>query len=56
VETIAMEDTGVIKNLGWSALEEWLNSEELHRLHTADGSAVTCLNSLLACVQKTKTS
>ena len=56
VETIAMEDTGVITNLGRSALEEWLNSEELHRLHAADGSAVTCLNSLLARVQNTKTS
>ena len=56
VEMIAMEDTGVITNLGRSALEEWLNSEELHRLNAADGSAVTCLNSLLARVQKTKTS
>jgi hypothetical protein len=56
VETIAMEDIGVITNLGRSALEEWLNSEELHQLHAADGSAVTCLNSLLARVQKTKTS
>jgi hypothetical protein len=56
VETIAMEDTGVITNLGRAALEEWLNSEEVHRLHAADGSAVTCLNSLLARVQKTKTS
>jgi hypothetical protein len=51
-----MEDIGVITNLGRSALEEWLNSEELHQLHAADGSAVTCLNSLLARVQKTKTS
>jgi hypothetical protein len=50
------EDTGVITNLGRPALEEWLKSEELHRLHAADGSAVTCLNSLLARVQKTKTS
>ena len=56
VETIAMEDIGVITNLGRFALEEWLNSEELHGLHAADGSAVTCLNSLLARVQKTKTS
>jgi hypothetical protein len=54
VETIAMEDTGVITNLGRSALEEWLNSEELHRLQAADGSAVTCLNSLLARVQNKK--
>jgi hypothetical protein len=54
VETIALEDTGVITNLERPALEEWLNSEELHRLHAADGSAVTCLNSLIARVQKTK--
>ncbi|RZU40392.1 hypothetical protein BDD14_1846 [Edaphobacter modestus] len=56
VETIAMEDTRVITNLRRPELEEWLNSEELQRLHAADGSAVTCLNALLARVQKTKTS
>ncbi len=56
VEMIAMKDTGVISNLDQPALEEWLNSEELHRLQAADGSALTCLNSLLARVQKTKTS
>ncbi|WP_165419995.1 hypothetical protein [Edaphobacter modestus] len=51
-----MEDTRVITNLRRPELEEWLNSEELQRLHAADGSAVTCLNALLARVQKTKTS
>ena len=56
VDTIAMEDTGVISDLGQPALEEWLNSEKLHRLQAADGSELTCLSSLLACVQKTKTS
>jgi hypothetical protein len=50
-----MERTGVISNVDQSALEEWLNSKELHRLETTDGSALICLNSLLARVQKTKT-
>ena len=54
VESIALERTGVISNLDQSALEEWLNSEDLHRLEAADGSAPICLSSLLARVQKTK--
>jgi hypothetical protein len=56
VEMIAMKDVSVISNLDPRALEEWLHSEELHRLQAPDGSALTCLNSLLALVQKTKTS
>jgi hypothetical protein len=51
VEMIALEDMGVISNLEPPELEEWLNSGEL--LQAADGSALTCLNSLLARVQKT---
>lgn len=47
---------GVIFNLDRPALEEWLNSGELHRSQGADGSAQVCLNSLLARVQNTKTS
>jgi hypothetical protein len=53
VEMIALEDMGVISNLERPELEEWLNSGELHRLQATDGSALTCLNSLLARVQKT---
>jgi hypothetical protein len=56
VELIAMEDTGVISNLDQPALEEWLNSKKLHRLRAANGSTLTCLNSLLARVQNPKTS
>ena len=52
---IALEETGVISNLERPELEEWLNSGELHRLQAADGAALTCLNSLLAQVQKTTT-
>lgn len=51
-----MERTEVLSNLDQAALEEWLNSEELHRLETADGSTQICLNSLIARVQKAKTS
>jgi hypothetical protein len=56
VEMIAMQETGVISNLDQPELDEWLNSEELHRLRAADGSTLTCLNSLLARVQITKNS
>jgi hypothetical protein len=38
------------------ALEEWLNSGEMHRVETVDGSALICMNSLLARVQNTKAS
>jgi hypothetical protein len=55
-EMVALEDTGVITNLERPALEAWLNSEDLHRSQAADGSVVTCLNSLLDRVKKTKTS
>jgi hypothetical protein len=50
-EVIALEKTGVISNLGRIALEEWLNSGELHSSQAADGSTLICLNSLLALVQ-----
>jgi hypothetical protein len=53
-EVIALEDVGVISNLERTALEEWLNSGELHRPEAADGSTLICLNSLLTYVHKTK--
>ena len=53
---IALEDAGVISSLERRALEEWLNSGELHRSQAADGSAVVCLDSLLARMQNTKPS
>lgn len=48
VGMIAMQDTGVISNLEKSELEEWFSSGELHRLQADDGTALICLNSLLA--------
>ena len=49
------KNTGVISNLERRALEEWLDSGELHRSQGADGSTLICLNSLLARALKTKT-
>ena len=47
-EMIALESLGVVSNLDRSAVEEWLNSQELHRTHAATGSQVICVNSLVA--------
>lgn len=50
-EMIALKEAGVISNHEPTALEDWLNSAELHRSQASDGSTLICLNSLLACVQ-----
>ena len=55
-EMIALENVGVLSNLDRVAVEEWLNSGELHRSKSASGSTLICLNSLLARVQNTKAS
>jgi hypothetical protein len=55
-EMVALENLEVISNLDRPALEEWINSDELHRLQGEDGSALICLNSLLARVRNNKTS
>jgi len=55
-EMIALESLQVISNLDRHALEEWVNSGELHRLQGEDGSTLVCLSSLLARVRNTKTS
>ena len=53
-EMIAVENLGVMSNLDQLELEEWLNSEQLHRSQTTHGSELICLNSLLARVQNTR--
>ena len=53
-EMIAFDNIGVISNLDRMAMEEWLNSRELHRSQAADGSTQVCLNSLLTRMQNTK--
>jgi len=47
-EMVALESLGVVSNLDRSAVEEWLNSGELHRTQTAAGAPVICVNSLIA--------
>ena len=54
-EMIALENTGAVSGLEEKLLEKWLSAGELHRSPATDGSALVCLNSLLARVQKTKT-
>jgi hypothetical protein len=53
VEMIALQNLGAISSDG-KALDDWIKSGALHRAEMADGSAVICLNSLLARVQNTK--
>jgi hypothetical protein len=50
----AEEQMIALENTCERVLEQWLNSGELHRLQSDDGSSLICLNCLLACVQNTK--
>ena len=55
-EMIAIDRIGVNSKLDQPAVQEWLNSGELHRVQAADGSTLICLNSLLTRVQNPRTS
>lgn len=48
VETFALEHTAVLSNLPTHEVDEWLNSDDLHRTRLPDGTELICLNSLLA--------
>ena len=50
-EMIALVSAEAISDLERTVIEEWLQSEELHRLQATDGSTLICLNSLLARVR-----
>jgi hypothetical protein len=54
-EMIPLEGVGVISNLQPAEVEEWLESQDLHRSQTPNGETLICLNSLLKRVQKSKT-
>jgi hypothetical protein len=54
-EMVALENLQVVSNLDRTSLEEWINSGDLHRLQSADGVTLICLNSLLNLVRKTQT-
>ena len=53
-EMIALEKIGAISGLQKPLLEGWLNSEDLHRSETANGSLLICLTSLLSRVRNRK--
>lgn len=53
-EMIALENLDATPKLDRPALQAWLDSADLHRHRAADGAELICLNSLLACVGKTK--
>ena len=53
VEVIALGSVRLTSNLDPAALEKWINSADLHRSQTADGTLI-CLNSLLSRVTNKK--
>jgi hypothetical protein len=53
-EMLGTDNIGVMTNMDRNGLEEWLNSADLHRLQSLDGSTLICLNSLLARAQNPK--
>ena len=54
-EMVTSAMTAVPPDPSQHSVEKWLNSMNLHRAQAADGGTLICLNSLLAQVQKTKT-
>lgn len=50
---IALDCTGVVSNLTPEQLQEWLNSDDLHRSQTPEGTELICMNSLLARMRST---
>jgi hypothetical protein len=46
-EMVSVQNLGVVSNLDGPAIEQWLNSGQLHHAQAADGSPAICLNSLL---------
>jgi hypothetical protein len=54
-EMIPLEGVGVTSNRLPSEVEAWMESEGLHRSQAPDGGLLICLNSLLKCVQKSRT-
>jgi len=48
VDMFALQGTAVFSNLLAHEVVEWLNSGDLHRSQTPEGTELICLNSLLA--------
>ena len=53
VETLLLDSAGLLAE-HVPLLAQWLDSGEVHRVESADGSSLLCLDSLLARAQKYK--
>lgn len=53
-EMIPLNDAGVVSNLPAAEVQAWMESPDLHRTKTADGTALICLNSMLHRVRRTR--
>ena len=53
-EMIPLDRAGVISNLPSPEVEAWIESEDLHRVQSAEGAVLICLNSMLKRVHKAK--
>jgi hypothetical protein len=54
-EMVTSAVTAVSSDPSQHAVDKWIDSMNLHRPQAPDGGTLICLNSLLAQVQKTKT-
>ncbi len=55
VQMIPLQGLGVVSNLLPSDVQDWIDSEDLHRAVSPDGAPLICLNSMLKQVQKSST-
>ena len=52
-EMIPLKDAGAVSTLSAAEVKAWLESAGLHRITTAQGVVMICLNSLLAQLHRT---
>ena len=52
---IPLQGLGVLSNLLPAEVQDWIDSEDLHRAAAPDGAPLICLNSMLRKVQFSKT-
>ena len=55
VQMIPLQGLGVLSNLLPAEVQDWIDSEDLHRAAAPDGAPLICLNSMLRKVQFSKT-
>jgi len=53
VETIPLNDAGVVSNLPPAGVQAWMESAGLHHITTADRAVLICLDSMLKQLHKT---